>query len=340
MVFYMEGKPAEPVIIAEGIRKRFKSYEKSHSKGFLSSLRRDYKSIDALKGIDLRVNAGDMIALLGKNGSGKSTIIKILTGVLHPDSGKALVLGLDPWKDRIKLAMRIGVVFGAHDQLYWNIPALDTFEFRRELYGIGPSEYHKRLEYFVRILNLKGVYKRPVRELSLGERMKCNFVASILHLPEVVFLDEPTIGVDLPSSFALRDALMDMNRRYGTTFIIATHVIDDVKILARNMLIIDRGRIVYSGDSKGISHMFGDMREVVVYSRARLEAPRVKGINIIEHTDDYIKFEIPGRMVTDRYLSAFLSSKKVVDFSVSEPELSNVLHKFYTNKTRGASSAI
>ena len=336
----MEGKPAEPVIIAEGIRKRFKSYEKAHGEGLLSSLRRDYKSIDALKGIDLRVNAGDMIALLGKNGSGKSTMIKILTGVLHPDSGKALVLGLDPWKDRIKLAMRIGVVFGAHDQLYWNIPALDTFEFRRQLYDIGPGEYHRRLDYFVRILNLRGVYKRPVRELSLGERMKCNFVASILHLPEVVFLDEPTIGVDLPSSFALRDALMDMNRRYGTTFIIATHVIDDVKILARNMLIIDNGRIVYSGDSNGISHMFGDMREVVVYSRARLEAPRIKGIRVIEHTDDYIKFEIPGSMVTDRYLSAFLSSKRVVDFSVSEPELSNVLHKFYTNKTRGASSAI
>ncbi|EQD41389.1 ABC transporter ATP-binding protein [mine drainage metagenome] len=335
----MEEKKQEPVIVAEGIYKSFKSYETKHGGGFMSSFRRKYKTVEALKGVNLSVNRGEMVALLGKNGSGKSTLIKILTGVLHPDSGKARVLGIDPWSRRTELAMRIGVVFGAHDQLYWNIPALDTFEFRRQLYGIGPREYRERLNYFVKILNLKDVYKRQVRELSLGERMKCNFVASVLHLPEVVFLDEPTIGIDLPSSFALRDALLDINKRYGTTFLIATHVIDDVKILARSMSIMDKGKVIYKGDRKGISHMFGDMREVTAYSKSRLRVPKIRGIRVVEHTDDYLKFEVKGSRITDKSLGAFLTSKKIVDFSVSEPELSNILHKFYTTKAKDEGNA-
>ena len=323
-----------PAVHVKGVHKEFKSYETRHGEGFLSSMRRRYKIKKALVEVSFEINRGEIVALLGKNGSGKSTLIKILTGVLHPDSGTVEVLGTDPWRDRETLARRVGVVFGAHEQLYWNLPAIDTFEFRKALYDVDNKQYSKMLKYFIDVLELKEIYKRQVRELSLGERMKCNFAASLLHNPEVVFLDEPTIGVDLPSSFALRDALFDMNKKFGTTFLIATHVIDDVKILAQRAIILDKGKKIYDGSKAGITKMFGDHREVVAYLKHGMDAPRIKGLNLMESADGYMKFEIPGKMIKNRDLSMFLTSENVVDYSISEPEFSDVLRQFYKKKTR------
>ena len=319
-------------VLVEDVRKRFKSYETQHGHGILSSIRRQYIIKQALNGASFSVRKGEIVALLGKNGSGKSTMIKILTGVLHPDSGTVSVLGMDPWVSRELLAMRIGVVFGAHEQLYWNLPALDTFQFRKALYGIPDGEFEKRVRYLVHVLELEKVYKRQVRELSLGERMKCNFAASLLHMPEVVFLDEPTIGVDLPSSFALRDALFDMNKRFGTTFIIATHIIDDIKILAKRTIILDKGNIIYDGTNQGISKMFGDYREVTAYLKGNSRLPLLHGIKMLERTKDYIKFSIPGEMIKDKRLGTFLSSDKVADYSIAEPDFGTTLRQFYKKR--------
>ena len=323
-----------PAVHVEGVHKEFKSYETRHGNGFLSSIRRKYKIKKALVEVSFEINRGEIVALLGKNGSGKSTLIKILTGVLHPDSGTVKVLGNDPWEHREILARRIGVVFGAHEQLYWNLPAIDTFEFRRALYGVDSKQYSKMLKYFIDVLELKEIYKRQVRELSLGERMKCNFAASLLHNPEVVFLDEPTIGVDLPSSFALRDALFDMNKKFGTTFLIATHVIDDVKILAQRAIILDKGSKIYDGSKAGITKMFGDRREVVVYLKHNTGVPLIKGLHLMESAGSYMKFEIPGKMIKNRDLGMFLTSENVVDYSISELEFGDVLRQFYKKKTR------
>ncbi len=313
------------------LKKSYKTYESlSGEKVFLSSLRRKSKIKHALKGVSFAVKKGEIVALLGENGSGKSTLIKLLTGILHPDSGTAMVLGYVPWKERVALAQRMGVVLGAHTQLWWNLPAIDSFNYMRYMYGIDEREFHQRLDYFMDVLNLKDVYKRAVRQLSLGERMKCNFAASLLHMPELVFLDEPTIGVDLPSSFALRDTLLSLRKKYGITFIIATHIIDDVKILSERVLILDEGRKVFDGPKSRVGKMFGDLKQVEIYFNDMGSVDISSYGTVVEKKTNYVRLEIPGGMIKNRRFASLLSSGRVLDYNISEPDFGYILHKFYS----------
>jgi len=316
----------ERVVEAVNVSKSFKTYERASS-GFLASLRRHYYIKRALKSVSFSIDRGQIVALLGRNGSGKSTLIKILTGILYPDSGTANVLGFDPWKERMKLAWNIGVVLGAHGQMYWNLPAYDTFEYMRKIYKVPETDFKKRLAHFIEILDLKDVYKKPVRTMSLGEMMKCNFVASTLHMPQVVFLDEPTIGVDIMSKAALKKTMLEMREDYKTTFILTTHIVEDISIADR-VIMLHKGRLVFDGTKEKLEHMFGNKR-VVEIRFAPSAKPSLDFGKVLYMGTGIARIEVNARELKSRRFTGLLNSKGVIDYSVSEPGLSELLTKMY-----------
>ncbi len=318
----------EKIIEVKDVMKRFRTHEHRKSDSFLAKLIRKSYNKTALDGLSFSVNEGEIVALLGRNGSGKSTLIKTMTGILHADSGSVRVVGMDPWENRIAIASQIGIVLGAHGQLYWNLPAIDTFDFIRSVYRIPEKEYRKRLGELLEMLDLKKVYRRPVRTLSLGEQMKCNFVSSVLHKPKIVFLDEPTIGVDLPSKTALRSMILNMRKKYNTTFIITTHLVEDIT-MAERVILINKGRMIFDGPRSKLEHLFGD-RRMIDLEFSNTAGMRFSGYGkVIEHTDNFVKLEVNKKVLKSTSFMRMLSSDNVIDYKVYEPGLNFVLSKLY-----------
>lgn len=231
----------EPIILAEGLTKTFTALKRA------GRLRRERSDFTAVDHIDLRVAPGELVGYIGPNGAGKSTTIKMLTGILTPTSGRLRVAGLEPQRERVRLARRIGVVFGQRTTLWWDLPLKDSFTLLQRLYKIPPAKYAANLEYYIEALDLGPFLDRPVRQLSLGQRMRGDITAALLHEPAVVYLDEPTIGLDVVSKHAVREFLRDLNQRTGATILLTTHDIDDIERLCSRVVAIDHGRVAYDG---------------------------------------------------------------------------------------------
>lgn len=225
------------------VRKRNAGF-KNAAKAFFS---REYEEIHALNDVSFRIEDGEAVGYIGPNGAGKSSTIKILSGILTPDSGTCVIDGRVPWKDRRAHVSQIGVVFGQRSQLWWDVPVIDSFELIRDIYAVTEDVYKRNLRDLTDLLNLSEILKTPARSLSLGQRMRCEIAASLLHDPRILFLDEPTIGLDAVSKIAVREFVLDMNKRRGTTVILTTHDMQDVKALAQRVLLIGKGRILLDG---------------------------------------------------------------------------------------------
>lgn len=225
------------------VRKRNAGF-KNAAKAFFS---REYEEIQALNDVSFRIEDGEAVGYIGPNGAGKSSTIKILSGILTPDSGTCVIDGRVPWKDRRAHVSQIGVVFGQRSQLWWDVPVIDSFELIRDIYAVTEDVYKRNLRDLTDLLNLLEILKTPARSLSLGQRMRCEIAASLLHDPRILFLDEPTIGLDAVSKIAVREFVLDMNKRRGTTVILTTHDMQDVEALAQRVLLIGKGRILLDG---------------------------------------------------------------------------------------------
>ncbi len=228
-----------------------------------SLFHREYEVIAALNDVSFTINDKEMVGYIGPNGAGKSSTIKILSGILTPDSGTVLVDGRIPCKDRIEHVRQIGVVFGQRSQLWWDVPVIDSFELLKDIYSISQSMYRRSLEELTQLLNLEQLLRTPARQLSLGQRMRCEIAASLLHRPRILFLDEPTIGLDAVSKLAVRDFILKQNKTHGTTVILTTHDMQDIEALASRIILIGKGRILMDGSLSDIKKGNADIDETV-----------------------------------------------------------------------------
>ncbi len=209
--------------------------------------RREYETVEALRDVSFTIGDGEIVGYIGPNGAGKSSTIKIMSGILTPDGGECVINGRVPWRDRVAHVREIGVVFGQRSQLWWDVPVIDSFELIRDIYKVGAWEYGKTLDELTERLSLSEILKTPTRQLSLGQRMRCEIAASLIHGPKILFLDEPTIGLDAVSKLAVRDFIRDIHREHGTTVILTTHDMRDIEALTERVILIGKGRILMDG---------------------------------------------------------------------------------------------
>ncbi len=237
------------MIELKNISKTFKVAKRNagFSEAVKSLFKKDYTYINALQDVSFTINDGEMVGYIGPNGAGKSSTIKIMSGILTPDSGECIINGRTPWKDRVSHVKDIGVVFGQRSQLWWDVPVIDSFELIRDIYKVDKSEYAKTLSTLTELLDIGEIVKTPARQLSLGQRMRCEIAASLLHNPKILFLDEPTIGLDAVSKIAVRDFIKTINRENKTTVILTTHDMQDIEALTERILLIGKGRILLDG---------------------------------------------------------------------------------------------
>ena len=293
-------------------------------------VRRRKRVVEAVAGVDLQIAAGELVGYVGPNGAGKSTTIKMLTGILVPTSGTVSVAGLDPVRRRIELTRRIGVVFGQRSQLWWDLPLADSFDLLRHVYRVPRDQHRAQLEQFGELLELGPFLATPVRQLSLGQRMRGELVAALLHEPEVIFLDEPTIGLDVVAKAAVREFLLEVNRERGVTVLLTTHDLADIERLCKRLLIIDRGRVIWDGGLDELVERYGEERTLVVdlaESRAPLEVSGARVIRV-DGPRQWLRFS-RAETTAAALVGAVAAEAQLVDLSVEEPEVEEIVRRIY-----------
>ena len=295
--------------------------------------RRVRDQVVAVHDLTFSVDAGEMVGYIGPNGAGKSTTIKMLTGILVPTGGEVRVGGLDPSRQRVELARRIGVVFGQRSTLWWDLPLRDSFELLQKMYRIPPTRYRENLDRFVDLLDLQAQLDTPVRQLSLGQRMRGDITAALLHDPEVIYLDEPTIGLDVVSKGRLREFLRALNRERGTTLLLTTHDLQDIEALCDRVIVIDHGTSVYDGSLAGLHAQGGSTRTLVVDLVDEAPPIDVPGAEVrkVEGPRQWLSF--PSDASAAPIVAAVASAYDVADLSIQEPDIEDVIRDLYS---RGA----
>lgn len=244
------------------------------------------REIKALEDITFSIDEGELVGYIGPNGAGKSTTVKVMSGILTPDRGSCTIMHRTPWKERVAHVARIGVVFGQRSQLWWDVPVSDSFNLLKDIYNIPAPQYKKRLTELVEILDLSALLKTPVRQLSLGQRMRCEIAAALLHSPRILFLDEPTIGLDAVSKLALRDFLKSENRKNGVTMILTTHDMDDIESLCSRVMVIGHGKLLYDGRLEVLKAQYAPLRRIratLAESTAEFPVEGAAGIQVEGH---------------------------------------------------------
>ena len=292
-----------------------------------------YEIKHAVKDLSFTIEKGEMVGFIGPNGAGKSSTIKMLSGILCPDSGSITVNGFVPYKQRKSYVGKIGVVFGQKSQLQWDLPVIDSFELLRAIYRIPEDKYKKNLERFTEMLDMKSFINQPVRQLSLGQRMRSDIVASLLHSPEIVFFDEPTIGVDIIGKETIRNFIRELNEQDKVTMIFTTHDMQDIEQTCKRIIIIDKGSLMYDGSLQDIRSKYGTARRLIAEFNEDVAVAPISDVVINELGDRKKSFTFDNNVVdVNKLMHELFGNYSVRDITVAEPEIESIIQKMYSGE--------
>ncbi len=324
----------EPQIQVENLSKAYRVPVRHEGLGaaLRSLFKPSYDLVEAVRDICFAINAGEMVGLIGPNGAGKTTTLKMLSGLLFPTAGTARIAGFVPWERKPDYLRRISMVMGNKSQMLWDIPPLDSFKVLSEIYSVPPVEYRQTLDELIDLLDMKELLTKPVRNLSLGERMKCELTASLLHRPAVMFLDEPTLGLDVSMQIRLRSFLSDYNRRSGVTVLLTSHYMADVMALCPRVILIHHGKLLYDGALNGLARQLAPFKLLRVTLQQEHAAENLQlppDVEISEQSPDQITLRTPRSSAPE--LTAFLlQNLPVADLSVEDPPIDAVIDQVYS----------
>jgi ABC-2 type transport system ATP-binding protein len=324
---------SDVVVNVSGLAKTFKVKQKAPGlRGSVQALwRAEEKEITAVADITFSLPKGEMLAFIGPNGAGKSTTIKILTGILFPSGGEASVLGYTPWKERRQLAYHIGSVFGQKPQLWYHLPAEDTFRLFARIYELDMKQFQQRRDFLVESFQIADLLQTPVRKLSLGQRMKCEIAASLLHRPRIIFLDEPTIGLDVVAKQQIRDAIRYLNEQEGTTIFLTSHDAGDIESLCKRVVIINHGGIIYDNSTSALKRQYLRRKILSVRFAEPLTAPfRLPCVTTLKQGTHGVKLEFDGREIpVETVVQQVMATQPVQDITITDPPLEEIIREIY-----------
>lgn len=320
------------MITVSGLSKTFKVAKRAP--GFRQAVkalfRREYNLINALEDVSFTIDTGEIVGYIGPNGAGKSTTIKVMSGILVPDRGKCEIMGYTPWKERVAHVRNIGVVFGQRSQLWWDVPVVDSFELLRDIYKIPPKEYKTNLELLTKTLDLDDLINTPVRQLSLGQRMRCEIAASLLHSPQILFLDEPTIGLDAVSKIAVRQFIKTINKEKNVTVILTTHDMNDIEELAKRILLIGKGKILYDGDLSNLRSRFVTQKTVTLDFRENNSPLNIPGTTMLTRSPERASMSVDTQKISVSEVISQLSKRlDILDITVNAQPIEEIIVRLY-----------
>jgi ABC-2 type transport system ATP-binding protein len=323
------------IITVHNLEKHFKIFK--HHRGLLGSMRnlvtREYNLIRAVDGISFELQPGELVGYLGPNGAGKSTTIKMLTGLLVPSGGELCAKGYIPWRQRQRYVANIGAVFGQRTTLWWDLPVIESFDLLRHIYKVPAADYRRNLAEFRELLALDPFLDTPVRSLSLGQRMRADICAALLHNPPLLFLDEPTIGLDVVAKERIRQFIRHINRERGVTIILTTHDLSDVEKLCSRVMIIDRGKLLFDGQLATLQDKFGGKRELVVDFAESYPEVDIAGACVVDRDDLRVTYQFERGAITASELIGRLSARyRIRDLAVREPEIEATIRRIYEER--------
>lgn len=321
-----------PIIEAENLSKVYPVAVKEPGlQGTLRHfLRRTYRSIEAVKQVSFQIQPGEVVGFLGANGAGKTTTLKMLTGLIHPSSGRVRVAGHIPFRRKAAFLQQITLVMGQKQQLIWDLPALDSLKINAAIYGISDKEYRQRVGELTEMLSLHGKLNQPVRKLSLGERMKAELMAALLHHPKVLFLDEPTLGLDVNAQVGVREFLREYNQRYGATILLTSHYMADITALCQRVLVIHQGQLIYDGGLDQLLDNFAPYREVQLELAHPMSEAELSAYGEIEAVEGQSVRLCVQREALTRSVAKILAELEVLDLTVTDPPIEEVIGRVFS----------
>ncbi len=323
-----------PAVSVAGLTKVFRTYRREEGlvAALKSLVRRRATEIVAVSDVTFSIEPGEMVGYIGANGAGKSTTIKMLTGILTPTSGEILCNGFVPYSERTRYVATIGVVFGQRTQLWWDIAVVESFKLLKEIYGISDADYSRRMELFDQVFGIAAYLHQPVRKLSLGERMRCDLAASLLHRPPLLFLDEPTIGLDIVAKAGVREFLQEINRQEGTTVLLTTHDLSDIETLCRRVLVIDHGKLLFDGALSQLRDRILPVTSIVFDVKTTPDPSLLvwNGRRIHEVGSHRYRVDIDRRTLSSATaVKEIVNRFDVADLSIEEPQIEEVVKRIY-----------
>jgi ABC-2 type transport system ATP-binding protein len=322
---------SDPAVHVDGLLKVFDVPERDPGliAAAKSLVRRKTREVRAVDSISFRIEPGEVVGFLGPNGAGKTTTLKMLSGLLYPSGGEALVLGLVPSKRQREFLSRITLVMGNRNQLQWDLPALDSYELNRAIYRIPREDFVPTRDHLIELLEIGDLVRKPIRQLSLGERMKAEIVGSLLHRPQVLFLDEPTIGLDVTMQKRIRTFVADYNARYGATVLLTSHYMADVEALCKRVVVIHHGRLLYDGPLTGLADQFAAYKTIGVAVGNGRDLSRYG--EVIHREGDWVTLRVP-RAETSSITARLLAEEDVLDLNVEDPPIEDVIELVFAQE--------